>query len=166
LAENNHPYKVFISHSERDKVFVGELVNLLEYLGIKGEKLFCSSLEGYQIPVGSDIAEYILSQFQEYKLFVIIVHSPNYYNSPCSLNEMGAAWVLKNKSVSILTKDFEYSQMTGFISNNKIAIKVNSDDAKGRFNELKNILIGLFELTDVDENRWEKIRDKFLSSVS
>ena len=96
MVSKDKPFKVFISHSSEDIAFVNELVKLLEFLGVdSSEKLLCSSIKGYQIPTSEDFAEYILKQFYDYNLFVIIVHSHNYYSSPYSLNEMGAAWVLK-----------------------------------------------------------------------
>lgn len=103
--QKDKPYKVFISHSGEDMAFVNELVKLLEFLGVDTpDKLLCSSIKGYQIPTSEDFAEYIMKQFYEYNLFVIIVHSRNYYSSTYSLNEMGAAWVLKTDFFSFLVK--------------------------------------------------------------
>lgn len=166
LSENK-PYKVFISHSSEDEKFVNELVSLLEFLGVdSSEKLLCSSIDGYRIPVSEKFADYILKQFYEYNLFVIFVHSPNYYNSAYSLNEMGASWVLKKDFFSFLVKGFEYSKMNGFIDGSYISVKVDSVGAKGRLNELKNKLIPLFKPDGVEENRWEARRDAFLEKVN
>lgn len=161
------PYKVFISHSGDDVVFVNELVKLLEFLGVDTpQKLLCSSIKGYQIPTSEDFAEYILKQFYEYNLFVIIVHSHNYYSSPYSLNEMGAAWVLKTDFFSFLVKGFEYNDMEGVINQRAISVKVDVDDAGARLNELKNKLVPLFKPQGVNESRWETLRDEFLEKVN
>ena len=75
-VSEDKPFKVFISHSGEDVAFVNELVKLLEFLGVDTpQKLLCSSIKGYQIPTSEDFAEYILKQFYDYNLFVIIVHS-------------------------------------------------------------------------------------------
>lgn len=162
----NKPYKVFISHSGEDKSFVNELVKLLEFLGVDSpNKLLCSSIKGYQIPTSEDFAEYIMKQFYEYNLFVIIVHSHNYYSSPYSLNEMGAAWVLKTDFFSFLVTGFEFKDMDGVINNRTISVKVDQDDAGARLNELKNKLVPLFKPQGVNESRWETLRDEFLSNV-
>ena len=50
---------VFISHSSKDKSFVEALVDLLEGLGLTKNNLFCSSVDGYGIPLGRDIFETI-----------------------------------------------------------------------------------------------------------
>lgn len=144
--QKDKPYKVFVSHSGDDVAFVNELVKLLEFLGVDTpEKLLCSSIKGYQIPASEDFAEYILKQFYDYNLFVIIIHSHNYYSSPYCLNEMGAAWVLKTDFYSFLVKGFEYNDMEGVINQRTISVKVDADDADARLNELKNKLIPLFK---------------------
>lgn len=164
--QKDKPYKVFISHSGDDIAFVNELVKLLEFLGVDTpDKLLCSSIKGYQIPTSEDFAEYILKQFYDYNLFVIIVHSHNYYSSPYSLNEMGAAWVLKTDFYSFLVKGFEYNDMEGVINQQTISVKVDADDAGARLNELKNKLVPLFKPKGVNESRWETLRDEFLNKV-
>lgn len=165
--QKDKPYKVFISHSGDDIAFVNELVKLLEFLGVDTpDKLLCSSIKGYQIPTSEDFAEYILKQFYDYNLFVIIVHSHNYYSSPYSLNEMGAAWVLKTDFFSFLVKGFEYNDMEGVINQRAISVKVDVDDAGARLNELKNKLVSLFKPQGVNESRWETLRDEFLAKVN
>lgn len=167
VVRKDKPYKVFISHSGDDVAFVNELVSLLEYLGVDTpEKLLCSSIKGYQIPASEDFAEYILKQFYDYNLFVIIVHSHNYYLSPYSLNEMGAAWVLKTDFYSFLVKGFDYADMEGVINQRTISVKVDADDADARLNELKNKLVPLFKPQGVNESRWETLRDEFLKKVN
>jgi hypothetical protein len=166
IAQKQRPYKVFISHSSEDEKFVENFVSLLEFIGVdSNEKLLCSSLDGYRIPLAEDFFEYIFKQFHSYKLFVIIIHSKNYYNSPFCLNEMGAAWVLKTDHFSILTADFDYKDMCGCINSNAIAIKVNAKDAKSRLNELKNKLVPIFKPEGVNDERWESKRDDFLKSI-
>ena len=158
--------KLFISHSSNDKVLVEGLVTLLEFLGFKENNMFCSSVEGYGIPLGNNIFDYLRSQFEEHQLFVLFIHSPNYYKSSVSLNEMGAAWALKQKYFSVLTKDMKFEDMKGVVSSQEIAIKVNTADAKLRMNELKNALQLFFSLSQVNESRWETVRDRFLKEAN
>lgn len=158
--------KLFISHSSNDKMFVEGLVTLLEFLGFKDNNMFCSSVEGYGIPLGCNIFDYLRSQFEEHQLFVLFIHSPNYYKSSVSLNEMGAAWALKQKYFSVLTKDMKFEDMKGVVSSQEIAIKVNTADAKLRMNELKNALQLFFSLSQVNESRWETVRDRFLKEAN
>lgn len=156
---------VFISHSSKDKSFVEALVDLLESLGLTKNNLFCSSVDGYGIPLGYDIFETIRGLFQEHELYVIFIHSPRYYESHVSLNEMGAAWVLKTDFCSILTKDMEFKNMTGVVNNSSLSIKVDSEDAPARLTEMKDRLVNMIGLIPIDEIKWERKRANFLRLV-
>jgi hypothetical protein len=157
---------VFISHSSKDKDFADALVVLLEDIGFDSSNLFCSSIDGYGIGLSEDIFETLRSLFKEHDLYVIFIHSPRYYESAVSLNEMGAAWVLKTDFCSILTSDMEFSKMTGVVNDSKISIKVNNDDAPARLTELKDKLISMFELKAIDTIKWERKRQMFLDRVA
>lgn len=156
---------VFISHSSKDKEFVEALVNLLEDLGMNNTNVFCSSVNGYGVKFGNDIFETLRSLFNEHELFVLFVHSPRYYASPVSLNEMGAAWVLKSEFRSLLTNDMDFSGMVGVIDGKNLSLKVNNEDAPARLNELKDKLITIFHLPTIDETKWERKRNQFLRTV-
>ena len=156
---------VFISHSSNDRPFVEALVDLLESLGLTKANLFCSSVDGYGIPLSGDIFETIRGLFYDHDLYVIFIHSPRYYGSPVSLNEMGAAWVLKTDFCSILTNDMEFKDMTGVVNNNALSIKVNSDDAPARLTEMKNRLVDMLGLIPIDEIAWDRKRKNFLRLV-
>lgn len=157
---------VFISHSSKDKSFVEALVSLFEDLGMTSENLFCSSVPEYGIGISQNIFDVLRDLFLKHNLYVIFVHSPRYYESSVSLNEMGAAWVLRTNFCSILTRDMDFSKMNGVINGNAISIKVDADDAPARLNELKNILIKTLSLPSIDENRWERKRNNFIKIVN
>ena len=157
---------VFISHSSKDKDFADALVVLLEDIGFDSSNLFCSSIDGYGVGLSEDIFETLRSLFNEHDLYVIFIHSPRYYESAVSLNEMGAAWVLKTGFCSLLTNDMEFSNMSGVVNDSKISIKVDSNDAPARLTELKDKLISLFGLKAIDAIKWERKRQVFLDRVT
>lgn len=156
---------VFISHSSKDESFVVALVNLLEDMGFNKTNLFCSSVREYGIPLGGDIFGTIRELFLKHELYVIFVHSPRFYGSAVSLNEMGAAWVLKTNFCSFLTKDMSFDKMKGVVNNATISIKVDDKDAPALLNELHKQLSSIFTLSQMDINKWERKRDQFLSIV-
>lgn len=156
---------IFVSHSAKDKRFVEALVDMLESIGFTSENLFCSSIEGYGIPLSNDIFETLRALFSEHDLFVVFIHSPRYYSSAISLNEMGAAWVLRTDFCSILTKDMDFSGMKGVVNANSISIKVDSEEAPARLTELKDQLLKKFSLIPIDQTRWERKRNLFLDVV-
>ncbi len=123
-------------------------------------------IDGYGIGLGEDIFDTLKRLFLEHELYVLFVHSPRYYNSTVSMNEMGAAWVLRANYYSLLTKDMNYNEMSGVVNSNSIAIKVDSDDAKARLTELKDKLCAAFSFKDISGTKWERKLDKFLEAVT
>lgn len=161
--------KLFISHKSEDELFVDALVNLLRlYIGSDAQRIFCSSVPNYKIGIGKDIYNEIKSQFEEYRIFMVIIHSPRYYQSSICLNEMGASWILNNECCSFLTADCNYEDLKGVIDKQYISIKVNANDAKERMNEFITKVLDFFSLSRFDIttiSQWEADRDKFLKTV-
>ena len=166
VAQTNAP-KIFISHSTKDKPYVEKIVALLDDMGLDQTQLFCSSMPGYDIPVGKDIFEYLREQFLEYDLHVIFVHSPSYYQSAVSLNEMGAAWALRSDYTSLLIPGFSFGQMVGVVNNNVIAIKLDNDciEVKDKLNQLYARIVEEFGLRRKPDVVWEQKRDRFIDDV-
>lgn len=145
--------KIFISHSSKDSEYVKLIFNFLESIGLT-ENIFCTSVPGCGIKLDEDIYDYLKAQFNEYELHVIFVLSKNYYESTACLNEMGAAWVLKNKYTTFLLPNFDFKEIDGAINPRKISIKL--DDKPEIFNELmlqfKNNILSEFNLPAISES--------------
>lgn len=111
-------------------------------IGLKPEDIICSSVSGCSIPLNEDIYEFLRQQFQKQSLHVLFILSDNYYNSPASLNEMGAAWVVQACYTSILLPGFTFESIRGAINPRKIAIKLDSSeyDLKEKLGQLKDKL--------------------------
>lgn len=169
IVKNKLP-KVFISHKQEDKEFAEALIELIEFvIGADGDKVFCSSAFGYGIKQSHDIREALKKQFDENEIFMVIIHSPRYYQSAICLNEMGASWVLGTTFASFMTKDCKYSDLKGVINNSRICININEDDFKAHLNEFKEDLISFFYPDTgrkIDESKWENARSKFVNKVS
>lgn len=163
-TENKEP-RVFISHSTKDNMHTDLIVRLLKNMGMQDKHIFCSSVPGYDIPIGNGIFGFLKEQFLNYNLHVLFVHSVNYYASPVSLNEMGAAWVLKNCHTSILLPGFPFSGMSGVVGNSEIAIKLDANitEVKDKLNQLKDNLAAEFHFKAANGIIWEKSRDQFIA---
>ena len=160
--------KIFISHSSQDLAFVKPLVELFECMGVSPDNMFCSSVPGYNVPLDTNIFDYLKKQFQQFDLRVFFVLSENYYNSPASLNEMGAAWVLQHKYTSILVPNFDFRDIKGVIDQMRISIHLNAEsfELKSRLNELRDTLSEELRLKKNSFNIWERHRDEFIKKIS
>lgn len=158
--------KVFISHSSKDIKQVSLLVDLLADMGLTNDDLFCSSVPDYSIPLNADIYDYLASLFRDCNIYVIFMLSHNYYQSPVCLNEMGAAWVLKNDYTSILLHGFDYHEVKGAVNPNKIGLRFDDSDEllKKRLGELITILSERLGKS-IPDMRWERKRDSFVSEI-
>jgi len=54
---------VFISHSSSDSKYAKCLIKLLKNIGVRGDKIFCSSVPGYKIELGENFLDYIKEKF-------------------------------------------------------------------------------------------------------
>jgi len=158
---------IFISHSTGDKKYAELLVNLFESMGLDEQTVFCSSVPGYDVKLGKDIYEHLRSLFQTRDLHIIYLLSKNFYNSPASLNEMGAAWVLRKEVTSILLPGFDFSEMKGVVNNREIAIKLDEEETelKDKLNQLYEKIIEEFSLKKKSTAIWERKRDNFIQNV-
>jgi len=167
VSAENKPYKIFISHSSKDKPYVSKLVKLIEEIGVQEKCMFCSSVEGYDIPLGENIYNFLRTQFNNFQLHVIFALSENYYQSAACLNEMGAAWVLRQSYTSILLPGFTYKQIEGAVDPRDIALKLDEDEKKvnQRLYELMEQLCKKFEIETPSSSKWERIREEFKEAI-
>ncbi len=159
--------KIFISHSSLDIEIVRPFVELLEDINVDNDKIFCSSLAEYGIPLGENIADAIKKEFQNKRILVIFMLSDNYYKSAMCLNEMGAAWVMKKDYYSILLPDYEFKSIKGAIDASKIAIKLDGDktELQNRLIELRNLIQHGLNLKKIDERIWNRKLLDFMKKI-
>ena len=156
---------ILISHSTKDADYAEALVELFFSMGLNEDDIVCSSYPGVGVPLGEKVYDWLVEKFQNYDLHIIYLLSHNYYDSAASLNEMGAAWAMKSKWDGILLPGFDFSDIKGCIDSTQICIKLESDNVelKHRLGELRNLIVSEFGLRKIQDTRWEKIRDKFIS---
>lgn len=160
--------KVFISHSFKDKQHAELIVQLLRDMGLKQDMVFCSSVPGYDIGLSQDIFNTLRNMFNEHDLFMIFVHSNNYYASAVSLNEMGAAWALKTKFCSFLLPKFDFSDMKGVVNSSTISIKMDAErrEVQNRLNQLYDDISAFFGVERNISIVWENARDEFIDKIN
>lgn len=162
-TDSKNPPKIFISHSTDNAKIASVLVDLLDFLGLGNKEIFCSSVPSCDIPVGEDIYQWIKSEYEDHDLFMIYLISSAYLDSPISLNEMGAAWVLKNDYQTFILPNLNVNSLDRTcIGKNSIVIRWDDNNIKARMNQFKDKIIALFGLSAPNESRWEDKRDEFI----
>jgi hypothetical protein len=158
--------KIFISHSSEDINYVAPFTELLLNIGASKDTLFCSSVEGFGIPLGRDIIDFLRDEFIKNELLVIFMLSKDYYKSAFCLNEMGAAWGFKYDYQSIILPKFDLKNIKGSIYPSKLALKLDDNqNISYKLNDLKDIIIEYLSLQKMEQNIWERNRDKFITIV-
>ncbi|MBO9654440.1 MAG: TIR domain-containing protein [Agrobacterium tumefaciens] len=100
---------IFISHAVADKALADKFVALLkEALGVPSAAIFCSSVDGHGIPLGSDFNEYMKNEIQNPKL-VILLMTPRYMESWFCLMELGATWAIALDAVPIVVPPVQFN---------------------------------------------------------
>lgn len=157
--------KIFISHSSIDVDIVTPFVEL-EGIGIGSNHLFCSSVVGYGIPMDEDIYEYLIKQFNEFELHVIFLYRRIIIKVLACMNEMGAAWVLKNRNTVILLRVLNIIALKVQLTQGKL-IKIDSsaDEVKEKLGVLRQLLVNEFGLSNIPDARWEIKRDNFINKL-
>ncbi|WOO35114.1 toll/interleukin-1 receptor domain-containing protein [Anaerocolumna sp. AGMB13020] len=168
MESNRKSPMVFISHSSKDREAASNIVQLIKNMGLNKDQIFCSSIPGYDIKLNGDIIETLRELFLKNDLYVLFVHSDDYYQSPISLNEMGAAWALKTNYCSILLPNFPFSAMKGVVNANTISIKMDNSrsEVKDKLNQLYDGLSEVFNITRENGILWENLRDEFIDKIN
>jgi TIR domain-containing protein len=152
--------KIFISHSSKDMKLVGELIDLIETIGVDSKDIFCSSFEGYGVSLGENFLERLRNELNN-NVLVIFVLSQNFYESPICLCEMGATWIKTNEHIPILIPPFDYEKIKGVIQNIH-GLKINEPL---KLNLLKERLEEAFNLNPINNTRWESKRNNILDRI-
>lgn len=152
--------KIFVSHSSQDKEIVGEVIDLLNLIGVKDSQIFCTSFEGYGIELGADFLERIKNELTG-EVLVIFILTNNYYASPISLCEMGATWVQTKAHIPIVVPPFTYGDIKGVIPHTQ-GLEIIDEN---KWNSLKKKLEEKLDIPARDYSIWETGRNKILRRI-
>lgn len=168
LDTSNAKTIIFISHSSSDKKYGNALRKFIVGLGVKDEQLIYTSHPLNKIPLDKNIYEYLRDNFNN-KIFMIILWSDSYLESPACLNEMGAAWVTQSDYTNIYVPNFsfgnpKYHQCA--VDTRKMgAVLKNDGHCKTKMIELKNKILKMFNL-EIDEKHFMVLLDEFMKGIT
>ena len=158
---------IFISHSSADKKYGDALRNFIIGLEVKDNQLIYTSHELNGIPMDKNIYEYLRENFNN-KVFMIILWSNTYLESPACLNEMGAAWVTQSDYTNIYVPDFEFGNPKYHqcaVDTRKMgAVLKNDGHCKTKMIELRDKILKMFNL-EIDDKHFMVLLDEFMRNI-
>lgn len=151
--------KIFISHSSKDSAVIDSFVdNILKLAcGYKSNQIIYTTRQATGVEPAEDIIAYMRKRISECDLFIEII-SDNFKQSEVCLNEMGAAWILEKKILSILLPNISFGKIGWLTSFNK-AIQIN--DSEGLDTLYDNL-----KTEDIPVADWNRYKNAFLNSCS
>ena len=166
-TSHNNPI-IFLSHKSDDKKYADALRDFIIGLGVKNEELIYTSHAMHKIPLDANIYDYLRESFGR-KIFVIILWSDKYLESPACLNEMGAAWVTQSDYTNIYVPNFSFGNPKYHecaIDTRKMGAVLNGDsNCKTSMIELKNKIQSFFNLENNEANS-SYLLDNFMRTIT
>jgi hypothetical protein len=153
--------RLFISHAKNDKEIVGEIIDLLESMGLMPTQIFCSSIDGYGIPLGENFLDVLKREINN-DVLVLFIFTHNFYKSQFCLCEMGASWVLAKEHIPIIVPPFTFDDIKGVVSNTQ-GIVIN-DELK--LNLLHEKIVETFHLPQQPMSAGERKRDRVIERIN
>lgn len=158
---------IFISHRSSDKKYGDALEKLITGLGVRNDQLIYTSHPLHKIPLNANIYEYLRENINS-NVFVIILWSNEYLESPACLNEMGAAWVAQTDYTNMYTPNFSFGNPKYHecaVDVRKMGAVLNGDaHCKASMIELRDKILSLFGLK-IDDQTWTYMLDKFIDEL-
>lgn len=158
---------IFISHKSDDKLYGNALRDFLSGLGVPNDRIIYTSHPLHKIPLGKNIYDYLRSNINS-NVFMIILWSDKYLESPACLNEMGAAWVVQSDYTNIYVPEFSFGNpkyRECAVDTAKMGAVLNGDEhCRASMIELKNKIAEMFNLS-IDEQTVMFLLDKLTQDI-
>ena len=151
---------IFISHATVDVPLANCVVQLLEGgIGVRGDQIFCTSLEGLKVPAGVDFKQYIQQQLHGASIVIGLISS-GFYNSPFCMCELGATWVQAKDFIPLLISPITVRDLRGVLT----GVQCLYSDRPGDLDELYARVGTLIE-APYPVGRWNARKEVFLQKV-
>ena len=158
---------IFLSHKSDDQKYGDALERFIVGLGVKREQLIYTSHPLHKIPLDDNIYNYLRKNISK-RVFMIILWSDKYLESPACMNEMGAAWVVQCDYTNIYVPTFSFGNPKYHecaVDTKKMGAVLNGDrNCRQNMMELKNKIQALFSLQN-DEGKVSYLLDEFIKEI-
>ena len=159
---------IFLSHKSKDKKYADALRDFIIGLGVQNNQLIYTSHPLHKIPMDANIYDYLRNNISS-EIFMIILWSNDYLESPACLNEMGAAWVTQSDYTNIYVPTFSFGNPKYHecaVDTRKMGAVLNGDaHCRANLIELKNKILTMFSLKD-DEQNSAYLIDQFIEKIT
>lgn len=159
---------IFLSHRSTDTAYGDALRDFIIGLGVQNNQLIYTSHPLHKIPLDKKIYDYLRENINS-QIFMIILWSNDYLESPACLNEMGAAWVMQSDYTNIYVPTFNFGNPKYHecaVDTRKMGAVLNGDPhCKANLIELKNKIQTIFGLED-DEQKSAYLIDEFIAKIA
>lgn len=155
LMGKTYYHKIFISHSSEDKQLIDEFVDKILRLscGFNTSDIIYTSRQSTGVSLGDGIPQFIKENIRTSSLIFFMI-SPNYRQSEVCLNEMGAAWALDKKTISILLPSVSFNSL-GWLTSLDKAIKINDKEGLDK-------LVSMISRKELDIADWNRQKESFI----
>lgn len=155
LAKRPYYHKVFISHASLDKSLVDEFVDKVLRLscGLKTSEIVYTSREDTGVEFGEGIPEFIKENLHTSSLVLFMI-SDNYKSSEVCLNEMGAAWAMEKKTISVVLPNSGFDKL-GWLTSLDKALQIDNGEALDK-------LYSMLTRNEPNVVDWNHQKDSFL----
>jgi len=155
-------YKIFISHSSKDKDIIKQFVEKILRLGcaIEESDIFCTSIESMSIKTGEDLRQHIKNHII-LSDYVFLMISKNYIKSTICLNEMGAPWILDKKVKPLLFPPLKHNAiwLSEILKNSPI-------NGSGTLDNLHDELISEYPPRTNKTSDWNEQKKDFIAYIN
>ena len=156
LAGKIYYNKIFISHASENKLLIDEFVDKILRLscGFNTSDIIYTSRQTTGVGLGDGIPQFIKDNIKTSSLVLFMISS-GYRQSEVCLNEMGAAWALDKKTISILLPDVSFNSL-GWLTSLDKAIKINDSESLDK-------LVSMISRKELDIADWNRQKESFIS---
>lgn len=166
-TNQNQEKMIFLSHRSSDRKYADALRNFIIGLGVKNDQLIYSSHPLHKVPLDQNIYDYLRKNLGA-NVFVIILWSNEYLQSPACLNEMGAAWLAQSDYTNIYVPTFSFGDPKYHecaVDTRKMGAVLNGDaHCKANMLEFKDKIEAIFGLKN-DEKQVTYLLDQFEKEI-
>jgi hypothetical protein len=152
---------IFVSHAHADADVVGAFVEMLTTAGAEPGDIYCTSISGHGVALGSAFDSDIHRRLTNARVVVILL-SKAYFDSPYCMAELGGAWTLGTSRMRMLPLLLPTASAADVDGPIKQRISRSIRDRRA-LDEVWSVVSNLRD--SPTQSRWGKARGAFLKWV-